>query len=446
MLVAQLEKEWERVEALTDIAVQARRSKSAAPEDLQALRKLQSSVSELRHSGVWERLVPGNLSSLDYDILACVIAPDISPRVAHIYKLLHGQQFMPYPTLHILQELLGLTPIDMPALYKAVNENSPLQETGMINFRDDGPNAIIKPGLTIRNRLMGVKSQLTPPPGTIQIFSTKHWSDLILPNEIIRQIKDYLALITHRSYLTKTWGLPNYSGPIAMFCGGSGTGKTLAASVIATELDWPLFRVDTAALISKYIGETEKNLDVLFSAAHNQKMVLQFDEADALFAKRGTIRNASDRYANQQGSHLLTRIESHNGPCILTTNLRQQIDPAFLRRFHCVADFPPANQSARRKLWEKHISPDVPLSADVDFDLLAAHAHLNGGSIRNASLHACGMAAREATDANAKVNSSVKLRMIDLVRAVWLEVQKEGRAVSLSEIGPLATFLRSEGE
>ena len=151
------------------------------------------------------------------------------------------------------------------------------------------------------------------------------------------------------------WHGQSVGGPVALFTGPSGTGKTFAAAVLAGALGWPLYRVDLGRLVSKYVGETEENLNRLFDAAHGQPMVLQFDEADALFAKRGEVKEARDRYANMEVSHLLTRIEAHDGPCILTTNLRKQLDSAFTRRFQLVVEFPRLDAAARSELWRRQI-------------------------------------------------------------------------------------------
>lgn len=442
MNIARLDYEWEHVENLTDIALQRRQSQSPTVEALAALQNVHEKVQIGRAEGVWDDLLPEPYTPYDYDILSCVIAADISPRIAQIYQLLHGQKFTPYPTLHVLQELLGLMPKDMSGLYEAVNENSPLQQRGLISLSSDAPHTVIKPGKKARAKIMGICNLAGAPPGASLITTEKYWDDLILPNGLINQLKDFAALITAKDHIINQWGGQDYAGPIALFCGPSGTGKTMTASVISTELGWPLYRIDIGRLVSKYIGDTERNLSELFAAAHDQKMILQFDEADALFAKRGAVRNASDRYANQQGSHLLSCIESHNGPCILTTNLRQQIDSAFLRRFHCVVDFPNASIAARRELWARQLPPKAPLSGNVNLDLLAAHAPLNGGSIRSAALQASVMAARNLNDSPDRDSA---LTMEHLCHAVWRELQKQGRAVSLSEIGPLASYLNREG-
>jgi SpoVK/Ycf46/Vps4 family AAA+-type ATPase len=223
-------------------------------------------------------------------------------------------------------------------------------------------------------------------------------------------------------------------GPVALFAGPSGTGKTMAASVLANALGWPLFRIDLGRLVSKYVGETEENLNRLFDAAHGRPMVLQFDEADALFAKRGEIKEARDRYANMEVSHLLTRIESHRGPCILTTNLRRQMDAAFTRRLQMVVEFPRPDSSARAALWERLLPPRAPRADGLCVARLADAAALSGGQIRNAALHAAYLAAGAGED-------------IDLPHAalgIWRELTKDGHECSPTALGDLAAHLPAD--
>jgi SpoVK/Ycf46/Vps4 family AAA+-type ATPase len=244
-------------------------------------------------------------------------------------------------------------------------------------------------------------------------------------------LREFLLWVEQRSTVEEQWGGIFVGGPVALFTGASGTGKTFAAAVLASELGWPLYRVDLGKLVSKYIGETEKNLNALFDAAHGRAMVLQFDEADSLFSKRGEVREARDRYANMEVSHLLTRIEAHCGPCILTTNLRKHLDSAFARRFQAVVEFPRPAAAARAALWQRLLPPRAPRRDEVDPALLGAAVHLSGGGIRNAALHAAYVAAGEGR--------AIGLSHVAL--GVWRELTKDGRDVSLIDLGPLARHL-----
>lgn len=234
-------------------------------------------------------------------------------------------------------------------------------------------------------------------PGMIDLPSGATWDDLVLPTQCIQSLHEYVSRVSHRDKVELEWGGRVTGGPIALFSGPSGTGKTFAAEVLANTLKLPLFRVDLGSLVSKYIGETEKNLDALFDAVTNEPMLLFFDEADSLFARRSEVEDAHDRYANMEVSYLLSRLERHKGPCILTSNLRQGIDPAFVRRFQMVIDFPFPDEVARSKLWRLHIPVGAPIDEDVEMDNLARESELTGGQIRNAALHAAFLAAGESS-------------------------------------------------
>lgn len=431
MSLMQLASEWERVEALADIVVESRRGETANTAQLQKLQQLQDCVLNARDQGAWSTLLSEPLKRLEYDVLACAIAPEVSPRVAWMFQSLHNRDNKPYPTIHFLQELLSLQPAEIPRLFDVVDEGNALRRGRLIRTDGQGPFAIVQPAPGVTGRLIETRFAPATPPGTAEVRSQAAWEDLVLPDAQIVMLKDFLSYLTCCHIVVDAWGGLPCGGPIALFSGPSGTGKTFAASVLAAELGWPLFRVDLGRLVSKYIGETEKNLNALFDAAHDEKMVLQFDEADALFSKRGEVKEARDRYANLEVSHLLARIESHRGPCILTTNLRDQMDAAFARRFQIVIDFPKPDCAARRRLWQRLLPPRAPLCSTMDLDLIADAADLSGGGIRNAALHAAILAAG--------AGSAINIHHV--ARAVWRELGKEGRPVGINEIGALAGFL-----
>jgi len=214
------------------------------------------------------------------------------------------------------------------------------------------------------------------------------WDDLVLPEDHLAQMRELTHRVRHRDRVFEEWGISGHSGRqqgvVALFTGPSGTGKTLAAEVIAGELGLDLYCVDLAQTISKYIGETEKGLARIFDAAEGSSAVLFFDEADALFGKRTETRDAHDRYANQVVSYLLTRLESFDGITILASNLRQNIDAAFLRRMDSLIEFVQPDIPARVQIWEKHLRGRVPLGASVNAQWLAESFPISGAHIRNA--------------------------------------------------------------
>jgi len=221
------------------------------------------------------------------------------------------------------------------------------------------------------------------------------WSDLILPEELLDTLREIAAQVRNRTTVQQSWGFgARYQtglGVGALFTGDSGTGKTLAAEVLAGELGLELVRIDLATVVSKYIGETEKNLERIFRAADRSGAILLFDEADALFGKRSDIRDSHDRYANIEVSYLLQRMETHRGLAVLTTNARASLDRAFQRRLRFVLQFPFPDEAKREQIWRVAIPVDAPTKG-VDFGKLA-RLNVAGGDIRNIALNAAFLAA-----------------------------------------------------
>jgi AAA+ superfamily predicted ATPase len=225
------------------------------------------------------------------------------------------------------------------------------------------------------------------------------WPDLVLPDESARQLRDLCGRVILGRRVWQDWGFDSKfarnRGATALFAGPSGTGKTMAAEVVANEVGLDLFTIDLSTVVSKYIGETEKNLERIFSAATDADAILMFDEADALFGKRTQVRDAHDRYANIETAFLLQRMERYEGVAILATNMRQHLDEAFIRRLQFVIDFPFPDISQRRALWEASFPDRAPRERDLDLDLLARELRLTGANIRNVVLHAAFLAAGE---------------------------------------------------
>ncbi|MER9565945.1 ATP-binding protein [Mesorhizobium sp. M0571] len=434
MIFANLNPEWQRVETLACLVAETRRDGTPSQGSLDRLRSHQDAVETARKSGVWRNVAAKPLSGMEYDVLACAVAPEIFPRVAWLFQSLSSRAADPYPSMHFLHELLGISTEDTPLLYDALDDRGRLRNERLIRLDGQGPFAVIQPAPGLLRRLMNKPIDLEPPPGATLVRNEAGWDDLILPAAQIDMLREYLSYMICRTTVVEEWGAQPPAGPVALFAGPSGTGKTLTASVIANSLGWPLFRVDLGRLVSKYIGETEKNLNALFDAAHDAPMVLQFDEADSLFSKRGEVREARDRYANLEVSHLLARIEDHNGPCILTTNLRDQLDSAFARRFQVVIDFPRPDLAARARLWRRLLPPRAPMAANIDIEMIAASADLAGGSIRNAALHAAVTAAADRSP----------ITLSHIARAIWRELAKAGRPVGLGELGELAAHIEGE--
>jgi len=267
-----------------------------------------------------------------------------------------------------------------------------------------------------RVRLEGLAERIDP---------AATWSDLVLPDGHTELLHEIVRHVRHRTQVYERWGFGERTtrglGVTALFTGESGTGKTLAAEVLARELGLDLYRVDLAATVSKYIGETEKNLRRVFAAAEASGAVLLFDEADALFGKRGEVKDGHDRYANLEVAYLLQRMESYRGLAILTTNLRSNLDRAFLRRLRFVVQFPFPDASQRAKIWRRTLPAAAPLE-DIDFDQVSRLA-VSGGSIRSIALSAAFAAAEDGTPITPR----------HVLRAAHVEYAKSERAVTDSE-------------
>ncbi|MFI6661576.1 ATP-binding protein [Streptomyces sp. NPDC050523] len=248
------------------------------------------------------------------------------------------------------------------------------------------------------------------------------WTDLVLPDRPLTQLRELALRARHRDRVLGDWRLSagggRGRGVLGLFAGESGTGKTLSAEVVAAELGLDLYVVQLSSVVDKYVGETEKNLERIFTEADRTDAVLLFDEADAVFGKRSEVKNSHDRYANMESAYLLQRLESFDGIALLTTNLRANIDEAFTRRLDLVVDFPFPDREQRLALW-RHSLSHVPYVEDVQLDTVTADFELAGGSIRSAVVTAAYLAAGRDDLVTAA----------DLLEGARREYRKAGRLV-----------------
>lgn len=274
------------------------------------------------------------------------------------------------------------------------------------------------------------RSQSNQKLGTLarKITPIHSWNDIVLPENLLRQLHEICQRVVHRSTVLGDWGfgrkLSLGKGINALFAGPSGTGKTMATEILANELGIDLYKIDLSGVVSKYIGETEKNLDRVFEAAEDANAILFFDEADSLFGKRSEVRDSHDRYANIEISYLLQKMEEYEGLAILATNLKANLDESFTRRLSFTVHFPFPDHASRRLIWEKIWPAEAVLDREVDLDVLARQFKLSGGNIKNVALAAAFLAAEDGS----------AVTVSHLLHATGREYQKLGKPLNPDQL------------
>ena len=248
------------------------------------------------------------------------------------------------------------------------------------------------------------------------------WDDLVLQSNTLMQLDELKNWLQHKSIIMQEWGMEKILKPgyRALFYGPPGTGKTLTAALLGKEFNRPVFRIDLSMVVSKYIGETEKNLSNLFAEAERTDWILFFDEADALFGKRTGVRDAHDRYANQEVAYLLQRIEHYDGLVILASNLKSNIDEAFLRRFQSITYFPIPGPTERLQIWKNSLPANVHLADDIDLPYIAQKYELSGSGIVNVVQFCC---------LRAVTNKDSKVFLDDMIAGIRKEFAKYSKVV-----------------
>ncbi|MGQ9677142.1 MAG: AAA family ATPase [Chloroflexota bacterium] len=264
------------------------------------------------------------------------------------------------------------------------------------------------------------------------------WEDIVLPRDQMAQLREICNYLEHRHKVLDEWGYGRKAvrtrGLNALFAGPSGTGKTMAAEIIAGDLGLELYRVDLSTVVSKYIGETEKNLDKVFREGRDSNAILFFDEADALFGKRSEVRDSHDRYANIEIAYLLMKMEDYDGLVVLATNLRKNLDEAFVRRLHFAVEFPFPEEADRLRIWSRVFPADAPLDDNLDLPFVARQFKITGGNIRNVALAAAFLAADDGRP----------IGMAHLIRGIKREYQKMGKLCIEADFGQYFDLVRSE--
>lgn len=260
-------------------------------------------------------------------------------------------------------------------------------------------------------------------------------SDLKVPENITEMLYDICNQANHRKLVYDTWGMGEkfrYGRCIsAIFAGPPGTGKTMAVHTLSSELGLELYKVDLSQVVDKYVGETQKRLEEIFTRAEKSNMILFFDEADAVMGKRSETTDAKDKYANTEVAYILQRIEEYDGIVILATNYLQNIDVAFMRRIRYVLFFPMPDEDTRKEIWKSSFSKKAPIDKDVDFDFLAKQFEISGGSIKNIVLNASFLAAAD----------DEKIGMKHIIKATYRENNKDNRASFSTDYGGYQVYL-----
>ncbi|MGD1841091.1 MAG: ATP-binding protein [Thermonemataceae bacterium] len=251
------------------------------------------------------------------------------------------------------------------------------------HFKPDYPLQLTHNGLQLLLTGQPYQPQYSAEFPASQLETSYDWSDLVLSKAVMQQVEEIKHWIIHEKQIMQEWELSKHlkKGYRAIFSGKSGTGKTLTATLLGKETELPVYRIDISSLVSKYVGETEKNLESLFQMAENRNWILFFDEAESLFSRRSAAKNANDNYANQTVGYLLQRVEDYNGMIILCTNKPTNIDAAFTRRFQSIITFPEPSEEERLRLWEKTFQQThLAISEEIDFKQLAkTYNRITGG-------------------------------------------------------------------
>ncbi len=383
-------------------------------------------------------------SEMEIILLLLALVPNVAPNFfnAIISKHLpNGGEFPEFggvkgknhrgilPTGETAQFILGGNDIELRMKVKALlQDDSPLVKAAILSLQvvpEGEPQMsgkLIMANDYVDYLLTGERSKpkFSPEFPAREITTEMEWEDLVLTEDVKEQIEELSIWIAHNDVLMKDWKMSKKLKPgyRALFYGASGTGKTMTATLLGKFTGKPVYRVDLSTVVSKYIGETEKNLERLFQKARNRDWILFFDEADAIFGKRTGVKDAHDRYANQEVSYLLQRVEDFEGLVILSSNFKSNIDDAFLRRFNAIIKFPFPNKIEREKIAQKAFPRHIKFEKKMNIPALIGDYELSGGNIINIVQYAC---------LKSISKSSAEIYKVDVLNGIKREVEKEGK-------------------
>ena len=402
--LAELRRALEDLEAVIAVRLEERRGDPLARRlDLDGPEGIPP-IGRYAGTGPLAEVVAGaGLTAPEALILVAAVAPRVDERFDALYARLTDRPDVRGLTGEVARTLVARTFPARLAATALLGPQGPLIASGLVSLDPPGDLAgRLAADAALVAWLLGI------PPGAPAVsadfparaLTTVHTlDDVVLPGPARRRIGELTDRIAHRDLVVRTWGYgthhDNTTGLIALFHGPPGTGKTMTAAALARSVGLPAYLVDLSALVSKYIGETEKALARVFDRAAREACILVFDEADAVFGRRTEVSDAHDRYANQEVSYLLSRVEAHPGVVVLTTNLLANIDEAFQRRIHVMVEFPSPGPAERGRLWRSVLPPELPLHDAVDLTELAQRFPLSGAQIRDAGLEAAYLAAAD---------------------------------------------------
>ena len=430
--VEALEPELHRVTALVGILSRHRAGKPANADAKRALSARQERVAALRRSGLWSRLLETDRPPEDLacDAMAVALLPVVWPSQALSLAALQPGIAEPSPCQALLHELLMVSPREEIALHGLLSPAGSLLSRRWLATEGTGPQRVIRPGPRLMRRVLGEDGFGALPSGvTLAEDGTGPIPALILPDDTREALDEVASLARYALAHEGDPAMPG--GPAVLLTGPPGTGKSLAARHLSREIDRPLFRLDLGTVVSKWLGETERNLSSVFDQMSGTRGAILIDECDALLGRRVSVKEGRDHYINQTVSHLLMLLERHRGPVWLTSNLRANLDDAYTRRFAAIVDFRRPDRPLRQRAWEEAIGKRLPEGPRAELAALAATVDLSVAEIASAAHYAAALAH----------GAGRGLIAADVARGVLRERRKATATFSRHELIALAPHL-----